>query len=93
MDELGIGLDKQELKNLVKHFLTIDFMDPALEEKILELENRLSEFGEIDDPADLTSDQINEFVGIYHEMMDLFNLEVKFYLVKGMKKFSFQNKI
>ena len=88
IDDLGIGLTKSELVNLVKHFMTIDFMDPALEEKLLELETRLTAFGEFDSASDLTPEELQELLSIYHELLDVFNLQAKYYLVKGNEKIS-----
>ncbi|MGM0902881.1 MAG: processed acidic surface protein [Bacillota bacterium] len=83
LNDLGIGLDKQELVNLVKHFLTIDFMDPDFMEQITEIETRLAAFGEFESANDLTPEQMNEMINLYHEMMNLFGFEAKYYLVKG----------
>lgn len=86
LNDLGIGLDKQELVNLVKHFLTIDFMDPDFMEKITEIETRLAASGEFESANDLTPEQMNEMINLYHEMMNLFGFEAKYYLVKGDEK-------
>lgn len=86
LNDLGIGLDKQELVRLVKHFLTIDFMDPAFMDTLIEMEGRLAALGEFDSADDLTAGQMNELINIYHEMMDLFGLNAKYYLVKGSER-------
>lgn len=86
LNDLGIGLDKQELVNLVKHFLTIDFMDPNFMEQITEIETRLAAFGEFESANDLTPEQMNEMINLYREMMNLFGLQAKYYLVKGDDK-------
>jgi processed acidic surface protein len=86
VNDLGIGLDKQELVNLIKHFMTIDFMDSDFMDRITELESRLAGFGEFASANDLTPEQMNEMINLYHEMMNLFGFEAKYYLVKGDDK-------
>ncbi|WP_203553120.1 processed acidic surface protein [Bacillus sp. B15-48] len=85
-EELGIGLTNQEFVNLVKHFLTIDFMDPAFEEKMLNIDARLSALGDFESISELTEAELNELFSLYQEMLDLFQLEAKYYLVKGTEK-------
>ncbi|WP_404329961.1 processed acidic surface protein [Mesobacillus maritimus] len=82
LNDLGIGLDKQELVNLVKHFMTIDFMDSDFMERLTEIETRLGDFDEFESANDLTPEQMNEMITLYHEMMNLFGFEAKYYLVK-----------
>ncbi|MBY0097121.1 processed acidic surface protein [Mesobacillus maritimus] len=86
LNDLGIGLNKEELVNLVKHFLTIDFMDPNFMEQITEIEARLAAFGEFESANDLTPEQMTGMINLYHEMMNLFGFEAKYYLVKGDDK-------
>jgi len=84
--DLGIGLDKQELVNLAKHFMTLDILDEAFMDKLTELEERLAAFGDFESANDLTTEEMNELIAIYREMMDLFELDAKYYLVKGNEK-------
>ncbi|NMD69770.1 processed acidic surface protein [Bacillus sp. DNRA2] len=86
LEELGIGLDKIELKNLVKHFQGIDMTDPVFAEKMAELENRLIELGEFESPADLTEEQKTVLVNTFQEMMGLYQLQAQYYLVKGTER-------
>ncbi len=83
LDDLGIGLDKQELVRLVKHFLTLDFLDPAFMENLTQMEERLASLGDFDSADDLTAEQMNELINLYDELMNLFGLNAKYYLVKG----------
>src|SRR5690606_20745284 len=72
LNDLGLGLDKQELVNLVKHFMTIDLMDDDFLNQITEMESRLAAFGEFESANDLTPEQMNEMINLYREMMNLF---------------------
>ncbi|WP_187118885.1 processed acidic surface protein [Bacillus marasmi] len=86
LEELGIGLDKNELKNIVKHFLSIDMTDPAFIEKMSELENRLLELGDLESPSDLTEEQKTILVSSFQEMMNLYQLQAKYFLIKGTER-------
>jgi processed acidic surface protein len=69
----------------LKH-MTLDFENPELLEKMLNLESRLMAFGEFDSADDLTEKEIAELISIMQEMMNLFQLDAEFYLVKGSEK-------
>ncbi|MCM3585208.1 processed acidic surface protein [Mesobacillus maritimus] len=84
--DLGIGLDKQELVNLAKHFMTLDILDEAFMDKLTELEERLAAFGDFESANDLTTEEMSELIAIYREIMNLFELDAKYYLVKGNEK-------
>ena len=71
LDDLGIGLDKQELVRLVKHFMSLDLFNPTFIEKMSVIEEQLTGLGDFDSADDLTSEQMNELINIYHDMMNL----------------------
>lgn len=81
-----IDLTDEELEALFAHFMTLDFENPDLLDKMMDLESRLMAFGEFDSAGDLTEAEIAELISIMQEMMDLFQLDAEFYLVKDGKK-------
>ncbi|WP_408006364.1 processed acidic surface protein [Pseudalkalibacillus sp. A8] len=87
-----IGFTEDEFERLFNHLETIDYEDPAFLERLDNLANRMMAFEEFDTVAELTAEQIAELLDIFHELMDLFELDVKFYLVKGdeVKAISFK---
>ncbi|WP_226619238.1 processed acidic surface protein [Cytobacillus firmus] len=81
-----IDLTDEELEALFAHFMTLDFEDPELLDKMMDLESRLMAFGEFDSADDLTEAEIAELISIMQKMMDLFQLDAEFYLVKDGEK-------
>ncbi len=81
-----IGLTDKELERLFEHFASLDYENPAFLEKLEELANRLMAFEDFEDPADLTAEQIAELLSIFKQLLDLFELDVKYYLVKEDEK-------
>lgn len=81
-----IDLTDEELEALFAHFMTLDFEDPELLDKMMDLESRLMAFGEFDSADDLTEAEIAELISIMQEMMNLFQLDAEFYLVKDGEK-------
>ena len=81
-----IDLTDEELEALFAHFMTLDFENPDMLDKMMDLESRLMAFGEFDSAGDLTEAEIAELISIMQEMMDLFQLDAEFYLVKDGKK-------
>lgn len=80
------GLTDEEVEKLSKHFETIDFEDPAFEEKLLELGDRMMSFADFESADELSAEQIAEILDIYNEMLNLFQMEAKYYLVKDGEK-------
>ncbi|MBG9550463.1 processed acidic surface protein [Bacillus firmus] len=81
-----IDLTDEELEALFAHFMTLDFEDPELLDKMMDLESRLMAFGEFDSADDLTEAEIAELISIMQEMMNLFQLDAEFYLFKDGEK-------
>ncbi|MEK3854782.1 processed acidic surface protein [Cytobacillus sp. FSL H8-0458] len=81
-----IDLTDEELEALFGHFMTLDFENPELLDKMMNLESRLMAFGEFDSADDLTETEIAELISIMQEMMNLFQLDAEFYLVKNGDK-------
>ncbi|MBD8071179.1 processed acidic surface protein [Bacillus sp. PS06] len=82
-----IGLTDDELDALINHLMsTLDYEDPAFEAKLLELSDRLESFDYFDTIDELTAEQIAELAYIFSELLDLFQLDVDYYLVNGDEK-------
>jgi processed acidic surface protein len=81
-----IGLTHEELERLFEHFASLDYTNPAFLDKLDELSNRLMAFEDFEDPSDLTAEQIAELLDIFQQLLDLFELDVKYYLVKDDEK-------
>ncbi|WP_027409247.1 processed acidic surface protein [Anoxybacillus tepidamans] len=87
LDELG--LTEAELQNLFNHLEAIDANDPQFASKMEEIIQRMEAIGADDFSGvkELSPAQIAEIADIMHDMLDLFQLDVKFYLTKnGVKK-------
>ncbi|WP_171051855.1 processed acidic surface protein [Alteribacter natronophilus] len=83
MDE--IGLTEEELERLFQHLESLDF-DDAFLDRLDELSWRLIAFEDFDEASELTAEQIAELLAIFTELLDLFQMEVEFYFVKGDEK-------
>ncbi|WP_183163798.1 processed acidic surface protein [Alteribacter keqinensis] len=81
-----IGLTIEELERLFAHLESLDTDSDAFLEKLEELAWRLMAFEEFDEASELTADQIAELIAIFTELLDLFEMDVTFYLVKGDEK-------
>ncbi len=80
-----LGLTEAELEALFNHLMTLDIEDPALEQKMLELTDRMMALGDFETAEELTKEQIAEMASIMTEMFNLMELDAKFYLVKDGK--------
>jgi processed acidic surface protein len=81
-----IGLTSEELERLFNHFMSLDFENEAFINKLDELSNRMMAFEDFEDPSDLTAEQIAELLDIFTQLLNLFELDVKYYLVKDDEK-------
>jgi processed acidic surface protein len=81
-----LGITDNEVETLLNHFMTIDLEDPAIEEKLLDLQNRLMPFADFDSADDLTDAQVTELGSIMEELLGMLQLDAKYYLVKGNQK-------
>ncbi|MDH5164026.1 processed acidic surface protein [Heyndrickxia oleronia] len=80
-----IGITDDEVENLLNHFMSID-MDEKMEQKLEAISERMLAIGDFDSETDLSDDQIQEIIQAYQEILALFKLDAKFYLVKGTDK-------
>jgi processed acidic surface protein len=81
-----LGLTYEELDRLFEHFLTLDLENPAFLDRLEKLADRMMAFEDFDEVSDLTPAQIAELLDIFTQLLDLFEIDVKFYLVKENEK-------
>ncbi|GIN88169.1 hypothetical protein J6TS2_45550 [Heyndrickxia sporothermodurans] len=80
-----IGITDKEIENLMNHFMSIK-MDESAEQKLEKISERMMAIGDFESESDLSNEQIQEIVNAYQEMLSIFQLHSKFYLVKGSEK-------
>ena len=83
-------LTDEELERLMDHFLTLDLEDPAFEERLNQIAERALALPDFDSASDLTAEEIAEVLSIYSDLMQLFKLDAKYYLIQGKNKESKQ---
>jgi processed acidic surface protein len=81
-----IGLTDEELEKLFAHLETLDFEDPVFLEKLIELSERMMAFEDFETAEELSAEQIAELFDIFSDMLDLFQVETKYYLIKDGEK-------
>ncbi|PLR69088.1 processed acidic surface protein [Bacillus sp. UMB0893] len=81
-----LGLTEEELEKLFDHLMTVDVEDPAFEEKLINLSERMMAFEDFEAAEELTAEQIAELLHIFSEMLDLFKVETKYFLVVDGEK-------
>ena len=89
IDELFLSMDltEEEMDRLLEHFITVYEENPDFEDQLYTLSERMLAFGEFDSADDLTAEQIAELLDISNDMLDILQVDVKYYLVKdGVKK-------
>ncbi|MED3652796.1 processed acidic surface protein [Heyndrickxia sporothermodurans] len=80
-----VGLTDEEVGNLLNHFMSLK-LDENVENKLNKLSERMMAIGDFESKSDLSEKEINEIVNVYQEMLNIFKLNTKFYLVKGSDK-------
>ncbi|QQZ10558.1 processed acidic surface protein [Heyndrickxia vini] len=80
-----IGITDEEVGNLLNHFMSLN-LDENTEEKLNKLSERMMALGDFESKSDLSEKEINEIVNVYQELLGIFELNTKFYLVKGSDK-------
>ncbi|WP_145523862.1 processed acidic surface protein [Virgibacillus sp. SK37] len=81
-----IGLSDAEIGKLLEHFLRLDIEDSAFLDKLLELQDQLASFESLENVDKLSKSQIIEFKQIYQQLLELFQIDIKYYLVKDNEK-------
>ena len=80
------GLTEQELERLAGHFETLDYTNPEFEDRLMALSERMMAIEEFSTVTELSAEQIAELLSIYDEFMGIFEMEAKYYFVKGDEK-------
>lgn len=83
-----LGLTEEELERLIAHMETLDYQNPAFEEKLTQLSDRMMAIGEFETADELTAEQIAELMDIYNDMIELFELKTAYFFVKDGQKTS-----
>jgi processed acidic surface protein len=78
-------LTEDELNALMEHLMLLEekLTNPEMEERLIELAERMMAFEDFESIDELTDEQIAEFLLITQEMMNIFELQPKFYLTNG----------
>ncbi|MFG6495362.1 processed acidic surface protein [Fictibacillus sp. UD] len=79
------GLTEDELNSLMEHLVALEdkLTDPAMEERLMELADRMMAFEDFESVDELTDAQIAEFLSIAQEMLEIFELKTEFFLTNG----------
>ncbi|WP_158282249.1 processed acidic surface protein [Salipaludibacillus keqinensis] len=81
-----IGLTEEEIERLFNHFLELNVDADDFLNKLEALADRLVAFEDFDGMTELSASQIAELLDIFTQLLDLFEMDVKFYLVNGEEK-------
>jgi len=81
-----IGLTDEELDRLYDHFLTIEFDNDNFWYKLDDIASRLIAIEEFETMGEITAEQIAELLNIYTELIDLLELDVKYFLLNEEEK-------
>ena len=79
------GLTEDELNALLEHLVELEdkLTEPAMEERLMELADRMMAFEDFESVDELTEQQIAEFLSIAQELLEILELTPKFYLTNG----------
>lgn len=81
-----IGLSDEEIGKLLEHFFSLDIEDSTFLNKLLELQDKLAPFENLENVDELSENQIIEFKQIYQQLLELFQIDINYYLVKDNEK-------
>lgn len=82
-----LGLTEEEVERLIAHLETLNYEDPAFEEQLAQLSDRMMAMGDFETADELTAEQIAEMMDVYSDMINLFELKTTYFFVKdGVKK-------
>ncbi|EGA88920.1 hypothetical protein GPDM_12891 [Planococcus donghaensis MPA1U2] len=82
-----LGLTEEEVERLIAHLETLNYEDPAFEEQLTQLSDRMMAMEDFETADELTAEQIAEMMDIYSDMINLFELKTTYFFVKdGVKK-------
>jgi processed acidic surface protein len=83
-----LGLTDAELEKLYNHFESLNMEDPQFVSKMEELSERMEAISlyDFESAKELSPAQIAEIADVMNDMLDAFQLDVKFYLTKNGEK-------
>lgn len=81
-----IGLTDEELDRLFEHFLSLDLEDETFLVQLEALAERMEAIEAFESADDLDAAQIAEILSVFTDMMNLFEIEAKYYLTDGKEK-------
>lgn len=81
-----IGLTDEELDRLFEHFLNLDMEDETFLAQLEVLAERMEAIEDFESADDLDAAQVAEILSVFTDMMNLFQIEAKYYLTDGEEK-------
>ncbi|WKA57705.1 processed acidic surface protein [Planococcus shenhongbingii] len=81
-----LGLTSEEIERLETHLNTLPIETPAFQERASAIADRMMMIGEFDSADDLSAEEIAEIMDIFSDLLDLFDLNNQYFLVKGTDK-------
>ena len=81
-----LGLTEEEVERLIAHMETLNYEDPAFEQKLTQISDRMMAVGDFETADELTAEQVAEIMDIYNDMIDLLELKTAYYFVKDGQK-------
>ena len=81
-----IGLTDEELDRLFDHLFTLDFEDEAFLGQLETLLNRLDAIPYFESASELEAAHIAELLDIFSSLMNLFEIDAKYFLTNGEEK-------
>lgn len=81
-----IGITEEELDRLFEHFIMLDFEGTAFLDELDALVQRLNAVPYFESVEDLDAEEIAVLLDIFNDMMNLFEVETKYYLTDGKEK-------
>lgn len=88
LPEIGdLGITEEEIEKIMAYFETIDFDNPSFLEKVNALEEKYAflEDWDFESAEDITEEQMAQIYELYQNVLDLFDIEIKFALSKDGK--------
>ncbi|MTH54812.1 processed acidic surface protein [Bacillus mangrovi] len=82
-----IGITEEELLVLSEHLAEVSKRNPNLDSQLMELGDRMMSISDFERVDEISEEDMKEMISIYSEMMNLLELQPKYYLLKdGIKK-------
>ncbi|XKE94516.1 processed acidic surface protein [Metaplanococcus flavidus] len=81
-----VGLTEEELDRLFEHFITLNFEDETFLDQLDALLQRLDAVPYFESADDLDAEEIAILLDIFDDMMNLFEVETKYYLTDSTEK-------